>query len=97
MLRERWSKTGLKQGMAQRTQNIFFPFLYIFSGGTLDVTVHQIQENGAIKEVYKASGGPFGGQKDNNQFKALLESIFTKAFIENYTNQNPIAWFYLNE
>ena len=66
-----------------------------FSGGTLDVTVHQIQENGAIKEIHKATGGPNGGQNVNIKFRGLLEKLFTKQFIENYARENPVDWLYL--
>lgn len=30
-------------------------------GGTVDITVHEIQDNrGRLKELYKATGGPYG-------------------------------------
>ncbi|KAJ7328613.1 hypothetical protein OS493_023882 [Desmophyllum pertusum] len=32
-------------------------------GGTLDVTVHEKQDDGTIKEIYKVTGGPYGGMK----------------------------------
>lgn len=57
--------------------------------------MHQIQENGTIKEIHKATGGPFGGQKVNEQFIALLGEIFSQTFIENYIRQNPVDWLYL--
>ena len=59
------------------------------------MTVHQIQENGAIKEIHKATGGPYGGQKVNKEFRFLLESIFTPTFIQNYARQNPMDWLSL--
>ena len=68
---------------------------FTLTGGTLDVTAHEIQENGAIRELYKATGGTFGGQNVNRRFKALLESTFTQPFIENYARQNPVDWLYL--
>ena len=76
---------------------IFFrlPILSILTGGTLDVTVHQIQENGAIKDIHKATGGPYGGQEVNKKFRFLLESIFTPVFIRNYARQNPVDWLNL--
>ena len=69
--------------------------LSVFTGGTLDVTVHQIQENGVIKEIHKATGGPYGGQEVNKEFRFLLESIFTSTFIQDYARQNPVDWLYL--
>lgn len=56
------------------------------------MTAHQIQRTGAIREIYKATGGACGGQNVNKQFKALLESIFTQKLIENYVRQNPVDW-----
>ena len=83
-----------------RTLRLLKLFFYVsnilcFVGGTLDVTVHQIQENGTIKEIHKATGGPFGGQKVNKQFIDLLGKIFNQKFIENYIRQNPVDWLYL--
>ena len=66
-----------------------------FPGGTLDVTVHRIQENGAIKEIHKATGGPAGGQNINMKFKGLLEKIFSKKIIENYAQEHPVDWLSL--
>lgn len=77
---------------------LFSPYItasLFFLGGTLDVTAHQIQENGAIREIYKATGGNHGGQNVNRQFRNLLESIFTQKFIENYARQNPVDWLCL--
>ena len=64
-------------------------------GGTLDVTVHEIQENGAIKEIHQATGGPAGGQNINIKFIELLEKIFSKRIIENYIIEHPVDWLYL--
>lgn len=37
-------------------------------GGTVDITVHEItNEKGQLKELFKASGGPYGSiSKQNN-------------------------------
>ena len=61
----------------------------------MDVTVHQIQMNGSIRELHKATGGPYGGDKVNEQFKSLLESIFSATFVENYSQNNPVDWLCL--
>ena len=29
-------------------------------GGTVDITVHEMESHGRLKELYKATGGPFG-------------------------------------
>lgn len=64
-------------------------------GGTMDVTVYQIQMNGTIRELHKVTGGPHGGDKVNEQFRAHLESIFSANFIKNYSQKSPIDWLCL--
>ena len=59
------------------------------------MTVHQIQENGAIKEIHKATGGPAGGEKVYQNFRGLLEKLFTRQLIETYDRENPVDWLYL--
>eukprot|EP00105_Crassostrea_gigas_P004833 XP_011418178.1 PREDICTED: heat shock 70 kDa protein 12A [Crassostrea gigas] len=44
-------------------------------GGTIDITVHEVQENGKIKELHKANGGDWGGTKVDESFKSLLADI----------------------
>ena len=48
-----------------------------------------------IRELYKATGGTFGGQNVNRQFMILLETIFNKSFIDNYARRNPVDWLHL--
>lgn len=44
-------------------------------GGTIDITVHEVQENGTLKELHKANGGDWGGTKVDESFKSLLADI----------------------
>ncbi|CAH1264037.1 HSPA12B [Branchiostoma lanceolatum] len=45
-------------------------------GGTVDITVYEISENGKVKEVTTASGGDWGGTKVDEEFLKLLDKIF---------------------
>ena len=40
------------------------------------MTVHEIQDDGNIKEIHKVIGGPYGGMYVNQQFETLLEKLF---------------------
>ena len=51
----------------------FHPCIYFYIGGTCDITVHEVMEDGNVREVYKANGGPWGGTKINDAFVSLLE------------------------
>ena len=59
------------------------------------MTVRELVENGVIRELYKATRGPFGGHNVNRQFRILLEQIFTKSFLDNYACHNPVDWLCL--
>ena len=64
-------------------------------GGTFDVTVHEVQCDGAIKEVHKVTGGPYGGMYVNQQFESLLEELFGARKLEAYRKQFPSDWLSL--
>ena len=45
-------------------------------GGTVDITVHEISnKEGHLKEVFKATGGPYGSTSKGNCFMTLSEKI----------------------
>ena len=59
------------------------------------MTVHEIQEDGTIKEIHQATGGPTGGQNINIKFRELLEKLFSKRVIQDYVREHPVDWLYL--
>lgn len=44
-------------------------------GGTADITVHERQQDGGLKELHKASGGAWGGTKVDEEFDKLLVKL----------------------
>ena len=66
-----------------------------FLGGTLDVTVHEKQDDGTIKEIYKVTGGAYGGMKVNHQFEGLLNQVFGDQKLYDYRAQFPSDWLKL--
>ncbi|KAH1168209.1 heat shock 70 kDa protein 12A [Mauremys mutica] len=62
-------------------------------GGTVDLTVHQIRlPEGHLKELYKATGGPYGSVGVDYEFEKLLCKIFGEDFIEQFKIKRPAAW-----
>lgn len=53
-------------------------------GGTVDITVHEVQTNGTLKELDKASGGAWGGTRVDESFKEMLEDIVGKGMLEDF-------------
>lgn len=44
-------------------------------GGTVDITVHEVNSNGTLKELQKASGGAWGGSQVDESFRQFLIKI----------------------
>lgn len=53
--------------------NQYFDFLI---GGTVDIIIHKILDDGKIAEVYKASGGAWGGTVIDEEFRKYLSKKF---------------------
>ena len=69
--------------------------IFFCPGGTLDVTVHEIDDDGNIKEIYQVTGGPYGGIKVNEQFESLLDELFGEEKLKQYREQFPSDWLSL--
>ena len=89
--------------MAHAQQNVQFLHQlkrksYIFSinfigysdipGGTVDITVHEVLENGNLRELYKANGGNWGGTSIDDAFYQLLEEIFGRKVVETFRRKH---------
>ena len=59
------------------------------------MTVHEIQDDGNIKEIHKVTGGPYGGMYVNQQFETLLEELFGVQRIQKFKEQRPSDWLSL--
>ncbi|XP_060566343.1 heat shock 70 kDa protein 12A-like [Ruditapes philippinarum] len=44
-------------------------------GGTIDITVHETTQNNGLKEIYKASGGDYGGTMVDRAFEEFISEI----------------------
>lgn len=53
-------------------------------GGTIDIVVHEVQRNGNLKEIKKASGGNWGGTMVDKEFQNFLENILGKNVMEKF-------------
>ncbi|KAL4009154.1 hypothetical protein ACER0C_003006 [Sarotherodon galilaeus] len=58
-------------------------------GGTIDITVHEVQDGGALKELHKASGNDLGGQTVDRKFKEFLREIFSDGVWDEYEENFP--------
>ncbi|KAK4830194.1 hypothetical protein QYF61_009261 [Mycteria americana] len=58
-------------------------------GGTIDITVHEIQENHYLKELHKAAGGGWGGNRVDENFTDFLKKIFDDGVWDEYVKSHP--------
>ncbi|XP_038009632.1 heat shock 70 kDa protein 12A-like isoform X2 [Motacilla alba alba] len=58
-------------------------------GGTIDITVHEIQENHYLKELHKATGGGWGGNRVDENFTNFLKEIFSDGVWDEYVKKHP--------
>ncbi|XP_053376192.1 heat shock 70 kDa protein 12A-like [Mercenaria mercenaria] len=65
---------GEKTSLAQLSSGTKYLVLDA-GGGTVDITVHEVTTSGDLKELYKASGGAWGGTKVDNAYETFLSSI----------------------
>ncbi|XP_041858641.1 heat shock 70 kDa protein 12A-like [Melanotaenia boesemani] len=58
-------------------------------GGTIDITVHEVLEGGALKELHKASGNDQGGQTVDRKFREFLREVFCDGVWDEYEKKFP--------
>jgi hypothetical protein len=46
----------------------FVSHTHFFSGGTTDITVHEVTGPNTVKEIHQACGGHWGGMTVNGEF-----------------------------
>lgn len=54
----------------------------------VDITVHEVKDNGSLKELHKANGGDWGGTKVDTLFTSLLADIVGKDVMETFSSEN---------
>ena len=67
--------------------------LTLSAGGTLDITVHEVNAmDGHILEKHCPSGGLFGGIHVDREFEKLMGKAFGEDFITKFKEQFPSDW-----
>ena len=57
--------------------------------------MHEVQDNGTLKELHKANGGNWGGTKVDSSFSSLLASIVGNDVIEAFTTDHKYDYLEL--
>ncbi|XP_063416421.1 heat shock 70 kDa protein 12A-like [Mytilus trossulus] len=62
-------------------------------GGTADITIHQVADDGTLKELHSASGGAWGGIKVDQAFEQLLIDIVEEDVFAEFQKKNACDHF----
>ncbi|XP_033742406.1 heat shock 70 kDa protein 12A-like [Pecten maximus] len=57
-------------------------------GGTVDVTVHEVQDDLRLKEIYMANGGEWGGTMVDKEFINLISDILGENVLRTFKEDN---------
>ena len=72
---------------------LFDPKKFLFIGGTLDITVHEVNaSDGRILELDCPSGGLFGGIHVDKEFEDLMNIAFGSLFMGKFKEDFPNDW-----
>ncbi|XP_052083294.1 heat shock 70 kDa protein 12B-like isoform X6 [Mytilus californianus] len=63
-------------------------------GGTVDVTAHEKQQDGKLKELCKAIGDACGGTSIDNEFFQLMVKIFGAPLMNSLSENDPSAYLF---
>lgn len=55
----------------------------------MDITIHEVQQNGQLKELYQSSSGDCGGTSVDKAFKNALTGIVTERMLKDYSKKYP--------
>jgi len=64
-----------------------------YAGGTVDVSVHEKNSDGTLKELHRASGGPWGGTNVDKNYIAWLTTMFGEEAIRRLKREAMCDYF----
>ncbi|SPQ98611.1 unnamed protein product (mitochondrion) [Plasmodiophora brassicae] len=63
--------------------------------GTVDITVHQLNNCGKLQDIVVPQGGPWGSREIDKEFVALLEEVFGESTIRGFMEEAPADYLEL--
>ncbi|XP_071128827.1 heat shock 70 kDa protein 12A-like isoform X1 [Mytilus edulis] len=57
-------------------------------GGAVDITANEVLDSGQLKEIYNASGGPWGGNMINHKIWIVIYDFFGNAVVQNFMKEH---------
>ena len=67
--------------------------LFDVSGGTVDITVHEVLQDGNVNELIVATGGAHGGTNVDATFIKVLKKLWGEPYLKALQNDLPQVWW----
>ncbi|XP_060599387.1 uncharacterized protein LOC132752990 [Ruditapes philippinarum] len=85
--------TTSKTGVSISSLSVGTQYLVLDAGGgTIDITVHEVDNDNNIKEIHAASGGGWGGTIVDKEFKQLLVTLVGRDVYEEFKRDHTDDW-----
>lgn len=68
--------------------NIYFPI-----GGTIDITAHEVMEDGNVQELIKATGDDWGGTRVDEEYIDFIKSLIGETVTKELGEDAPSVFF----
>lgn len=83
------SKEGVLQVFCPGTKYIIVDA----GGGTIDITAHEVLEDGHVRELIKATGGNWGGTRVDEEYMDFIKSIIGEDATKHIEESKPDVFF----
>ena len=87
-----WHLNGLKHFFRDIINFGHFNFYIRISGGTVDVTVHEVLQGNRLRELHAATGGNWGGVEVNKAFCNFVSQLAGPDNFQNYSSENKAEY-----
>ena len=67
---------------------IFQKHAFFFIGGTVDITAHEVLDDGGLKELHRSSGGYYGGTCVNDEILSFFKRLFGSDVLMTIKNEH---------
>ena len=64
-----------------------------YTGGTVDITAHEVSGEFQYDELFAANGGPWGGENVNLAFQDYLRQIFTDDTFSEFCRNHTVDFY----
>lgn len=70
------------------------PYMVLdLGGGTADIYIHEKNQDNTIRELYRASGGPWGGVLVDKAFLDFLNKVFGQHNMDTFKKEHMVDYF----